>query len=411
MLHLTRIVFFIKQHHKQLQKKWKSLPLLLLFPIILIALFFYIVSSILLPDEDETIQVGLVDLDKSEETTMLVDVIDNSSLLGSYIHITHFTGPEAERAVKDGTISAYIAFPEQFTNDLYTGKSVEIPIVGNADRPVESYVIKELVESMTRYIASAQASILTINEYAKQLPISDKKRQEILLDQFNEFMIYTLSAKGKIFNEREVTNLTTSNPAHYYALAGWFVLTTIWFFGIFTLLGDDEGTSMWNRMRLYNVTFLQRMISRLAVTFGYGMLLAMSGFILYIKLTKTEFYLIDFGRITLLVTIYSLLFLTGMAISDLLFRSKKMTLFIQGIFTGLVLFISGAFIPSLYFPEKVQTVLPYLFSAQAFDQLTKVAMEGRMFAEYGILILLGLVHFAVLVVLSIWKERVQEWQQ
>ncbi|SDJ97408.1 ABC transporter permease [Sediminibacillus albus] len=404
---LKRIAFFTGQYQKQLQKKWKSLPLLLLFPILIIGLCFYVLVSFLLPAEDKPIEVGLVDLDKSEETTMLVDVIDNSSLLGSYIHINHLTNQEADHALEKGKLSSYILFPENFTNDLYSGNPVNIPIVGNPNQPVESYIIKELIDSMTRYIASAQASILTINEYAKQLPIESEQRQEMLLDQFNQFMIFTLSAKGKIFHEKEIANLTTTSPVQYYSLSGWFLLVTIWILGIYILLGNEEKASMWNRMRLYGVTKLQRMISRIIISLAYGCLLALTGFYLFIKFTNIEFYLIDYGRISIIVGLYSLTFLLGLAIIDSAVPSKKLSLLMHFTFTGLILFISGAIVPSIYFPEKAQTALPYLFSTQAFDWLTQVAIEGRMFVEYGPLAVSALGGILLLVAFSTWKERTQ----
>ena len=76
--------------------------------------------------------------------------------------------------------------------DLYEGESVTIPIVGNPARPTDSYLVKELVESMARYIGAAQANILTIYDYAKETDMSQEQRQELMLAAIYGFYdVYT----------------------------------------------------------------------------------------------------------------------------------------------------------------------------------------------------------------------------
>ncbi|WP_112180944.1 MULTISPECIES: ABC transporter permease [Paraliobacillus] len=404
MSSLKRILFFIKHYQKQLQKKWKSIPLLLLFPILIVGLCFTIVVTLLLPSENKPIEVGLIDLDQSEETTMLVNVIDDSSLLGSYIHISKYTEEEADHAIEQGTISTYIMFPENFTDDLYNGNSVGVSIIGNPDMPIDSYMIKELIDSMTRYIASAQANILTIDKYAKQLPIDNQKRQEILMEQFNQFLLFTVS-NDKVVYEKEITNLTTTSPIEFFSLSGWFVIFTIWIIAIYIVLGKDESLSLWNRMRLYGVTMLQRLISRLILSLFYGFILAIGGFYLFIQVMDIEFYLIDYARIGMLVSFFCTLFLVGLSFIDLLIKSKKLALIIQLFYTSSVLFMSGSILPTLYFPEDVKYYLPYLFSAETFYWLTEIAIKGRMYVDYTLLFLLVVISVATLIALAMWKER------
>ncbi|WP_138416082.1 ABC transporter permease [Aquibacillus sediminis] len=405
-MNVRRLLFFMKNYQKQLQKKWKSLPLLLLFPMVIIGLCFFILVSLFLPTEEQVIQVGLVDLDQSEETATMVSLIDDASLLDSYIHINTYSEQEASQALTNGEVSAFITFPKNFTSDLYNGNSVEVPIVGDPDKPIESYIIKELIDSMTRYIASAQANILTINDYAKRLPINDREREEMVMQQFNEFLLFTLS-KDQAIQTEEITNVTTASPLKYYSLSGWFVLSTIWVFGIYILLGKTDGHTMWNRIRLYGVTMFETVFSRLLIAFFYGFILAMIGFYLYIKIHTIEFYLIDYGRVSLLIGLYQLIFLTGIAMIDLVLKSKKVTLLLQVVLTGIVLFMSGAILPSLYFPEKVKEILPYIFSTEAFHWLIEVAIEVRLHAEYTVLLVDAVVGVLLLFGLSMWKERGQ----
>ncbi|GAA5417085.1 hypothetical protein Pryu01_02146 [Paraliobacillus ryukyuensis] len=404
MANLSRIVFFLKQYQKQIQKKWKSLPLLLVFPILIIGLIFFILVSLLLPDEQQSIEVGLVDLDESEETTMLVDLIDEASLLGSYIHIKKYTAEEAQSALDMGTLSAYVTFPENFTTDLYQGDPVKIPIMGNQKQPVKSYIIKELLNSMTRYIASAQANILTINQYAKSLPMEEAERQEILLNQFNQFMLFTLS-KDNIIQEEQISNLTTTSPVQYYSIAGWFILITIWMLSIYILIGKEDGVAIQNRMRLYGVTRFQQMVSRMLLVFIYGLVLGLISLFAFINLLKIEFYFSDYLRAGIVISLYSLLLLLVLAVIELIFTSKKVSLLVQISVTSIVLLLSGALIPTLYFPEQIKAMLPIVFSTEAFHWLTELVLKGRLFIDVMPLLLLMLAGLGIFTGCSLWKER------
>src|SRR5699024_3697069 len=162
---LKHIGLFMKNNGKHLWRKWYTLPLLLFFPIIMITLVILMVTVYFSPDGEQTIRVGLVDLDQSEETKLVVQLIEDSSQLGSFIQLETMSENEAKTAIESNKISAYITFPDQFTNDLYKGAPVDLPLIGNPQKPTESYIINELLDSVTRHIRYSQANILTINEY------------------------------------------------------------------------------------------------------------------------------------------------------------------------------------------------------------------------------------------------------
>src|SRR5699024_12600814 len=91
MKNLKHISLFMKNNGKHLWRKWYTLPLLLLFPIILFASLIFILTAYFSPDEAHTIQVGLVDLDQSEDTQLVVQLIEDYSQLGTFIQIETMT--------------------------------------------------------------------------------------------------------------------------------------------------------------------------------------------------------------------------------------------------------------------------------------------------------------------------------
>src|SRR5699024_7265650 len=98
------IRLFIEQHAKKVWRKWYSLPLLLLFPLIIIGLLAMIAASFLTQEEEEAIQIGLVDLDESEETQMVNELLSDTEELGSLLEITPMSEEEAEEKIKKDEI-------------------------------------------------------------------------------------------------------------------------------------------------------------------------------------------------------------------------------------------------------------------------------------------------------------------
>lgn len=168
MLSVRRLLFFMQQYTKQLRKKWATLLLLFLFPILLIGLLLGLVVGLLVPDEHSPIRVALVDEDGTKESRLFGSLLAEVASGDAVIQIIALTAEQAQQLMVQNEISTYFSFPEGFTADLYEGESAAIPIVGNPARPTDSYLVKELVESMARYIGAAQANILTINDYAKK---------------------------------------------------------------------------------------------------------------------------------------------------------------------------------------------------------------------------------------------------
>src|SRR5690625_5795247 len=93
------ITLFIKNNIIQLKRQWLSLSLLLLFPIILIGLSIFLIATYLLPSEENVIEIGLVDLDKSKETELVTEMITNETDANEIIKIKNMEEAEAKNKI------------------------------------------------------------------------------------------------------------------------------------------------------------------------------------------------------------------------------------------------------------------------------------------------------------------------
>ncbi|GAA0438006.1 hypothetical protein GCM10008983_13660 [Lentibacillus halophilus] len=403
MTFIRHSLLFFKSNLKTLQRKLPVLPLLLLFPVILVSLMAVIAISIIQPDEDEPLRVGLVDLDKSQETEMVIELIESSSQTGNYIKMEALTEEQAREQINE-QLSAYVSFPKGFTESLYNGDSVTLEVTGNAGRRTESYLVKELLDSLARHIRTSQANILTIDDYLKPLPIADDKRKDILVQQFKDFLIYT-AGKDKLLSEEQITNQATSSPVHYYGLAAWFIIITIWLLAFYSFFSNDDGIRMQNRMRLYGVTVLQQLTAKITATCLITSVLGAISFYLYVSIMAIPLYSEDYIRIALLTLLYCLIYLGILAMLETIFTGHKIRLLMQSLLTLLVLLASGAIIPTLYFPLYMQHLLPYLFASEGFRWLQEIILNGRFYADYIPMTLMLLCTVMILIGTSVWKER------
>ncbi|SHN23091.1 ABC transporter permease [Gracilibacillus kekensis] len=403
---LKHIVLFTKSNLIQLRRKWLSLPLLLLSPILLIGLLILTVISMLDVTNQKTIEVGLVDLDQSEETEIIVKLLEESSQLGNYFTMEKVEEEQAIKAIENNQISSYIIFPDDFFQNLMDGERSQLSIIGNPKQPIESQLINELIETVTRHIRGSQANILTINHYAKQLNMDSEERNKLLFEQFTDYFFYVLGG-DQVIQEDQVTNNATSSTILYFSIAGWFTLVTIWIFIIYTMLHKDNNLRMRQRMRLYGVTDLQQAIATGIVTLLITAILAVLSFSL-IPYFFNEVIITgeNYIRLSQLLLFHGIIFLQCIILIDWLISSKKLTVLIQTLFTGIIILFSGAIIPKIYYPIYLEEFFLMSFSHQSFYWMEQIILNGRFYAELQPLIFTTIIGGVLLVIVSFGKERV-----
>src|SRR5690606_20316746 len=100
-----------------------------LFPLILIGMLVGLAAGLIIPVEDSPIRVALVDEDQTKESKLISTLLTETANGQSYIEIFPASGEEAERLIARNEISTSFSLPKDFTDDLYEGESVIIPMV------------------------------------------------------------------------------------------------------------------------------------------------------------------------------------------------------------------------------------------------------------------------------------------
>lgn len=341
--------------------------------------------SLIVPPKGEKIEIAFVDLDGTTETALMGELLQLSMKDSEHMKVSFMTQEEAEQGIRQDELSAYIVLPEKFTKHLYKGKGVTLPVVGNPKRASESLIVLELIDSLTRYIESAQANILTVYSYVLDMNLTAQQEKQIVLEQFIDFTLYSLG-KSNILKEEVLENEASTSPKWYYMLACIFSMLTIWLVGFYILLRKEEHHAMEIRLKLLGVTPLQKTTAKIIVAFMSSLIFAIPTFFIFMQYVGYDFFVLDYVRVFLFVSLYAMLVLIGVAIIDLLVASLKVSLLVQMVFVLVFILVSGSFIPTIYFPLMLQNVLPWLFPNEVFNWLVDIILKERNYANYTVLV-------------------------
>ena len=403
---IQHVLFFLQHEGSSIKKKWKSLLLLFIIPVVLLACLTILVVSFFKEKEIEPLQLVLVDETPSKESQMMAQLLILTVADNEQLSIQQMDKKTALTGLQNNDVTTIIEFPAQFTDDLLNGRAVQLIVTENGSKRIDTYLIRELLNSLTLYIESAQANILTLYDYAKEINMPKPEYEQFQMDQFMNFTMDTLG-KNNLLWKVDIQNIVTDTPLNYYAIAALYSLLIIWLVGFYILLRKEESEGIHLRYTLYNVTQLQRMSARAIWAFCF----AFSGFFLSVysisRLLHLDLLRLDYLRIALFTFLLSATFLVFIIIIDLLITSLRIKIVAMSAFSFISVLSSGAFIPAIYFPAYIRHLLPYNYMYVGFEWILDIAILGRNYAEYQFMVSAFLICSLLLLGVSIWKER---WQ-
>lgn len=400
---MKHIFVFIANDISRLKRKWLTLPLILVSPIIFIGLIIWMLSLLLSFDEADKMSVGIVNLDDSDETAMIVSALAGSAELADGLEITEVSESDAKQMIENNTLVSYIIFPGKFTEKMMQGESSELIVVGNPDMQLESYVISSVIDTVVRHIRNSQANILTINHYAREFGMTDEARQDLIFEAFVSQFIQVFSSDTLMNEHQKTQNISAGNM--YFIVNGLFIIMTVWVYILYIALMRDAGSNLEERMRVFGVTYLAQGLAKVlsigtiitiaSALFTYGVLM-LGGIDLEIE---------NLLRLLILIAAHIFTTVMIMIIIDWIFPSFKISMiFGLIVLLGIILF-AGSIIPKIYFPLYMDTVFDYTYSYQALSWMEEIVLNGRFTMEIDIIIVTLSAAAILLLILSVLKER------
>ncbi|WP_169516124.1 ABC transporter permease [Jeotgalicoccus psychrophilus] len=400
---MKHIFVFIANDISRLKRKWLTLPLILISPVIFIGLIIWMLSSLLSFDEAAKMSVGLVNLDDSDETAVIVSALAGSAEAADGLEIIEVSESDAKLMIENDTLVSYIIFPGKFTEKMMKGESSELIVVGNPDMQLESYVISSVIDTVVRHIRNSQANILTINHYAREFGMTDEARQNLIFEEFVSQFIQVLSSDTLMDEHQKAQNISAGNM--YFIVNGLFIIMTVWVYMLYIALMRDISSNLEDRMKVFGVTHLAQGLARVLST---GIIVTVaSALFTYGVLTFGGIDLETENLLRLFILIALHIFITAMImiIIDWLLPSFKISMVVQLAVLLMIILFAGSIIPRIYFPIYLDTFFDYMYSYQSLSWIEEIILNGRFTMEIDIMIATFGIAAVLLLVLSVLKER------
>ncbi|WP_166626340.1 ABC transporter permease [Jeotgalicoccus sp. S0W5] len=403
MKKMRHILVFIANDLHRFKRKWLSLSLILLAPILFTALLIWILGNVLSVEDEQEINIGLVNMDENETTDMLVNTLADTADFTDGIEMERLDIDEANALIDNNELSAFIVFPENFAENMMEGQTSQLEVTGNPDRKLESYMIRSVVDTLIRHLRNSQSNVLTVNHYAKSFDMSDEQREDLIFQEFVSQFVQVISS-DTLVDEEEVSQ-NFSLGISYFLLNGMFILLTIWLYLLYLMLMKDKNPGLSERMKLLGVGHLAQGISRITALMLIMILPSVLILMTALYLIGNALVIENLMRIGILIVIHLLITVILLLIVDWLSKSYKLTMILQLMMLSLIIVFSGAIIPRIYFPLYFDWIFDVTYSYQALNWLQEIVLNERFTMEINIMLFSLCTLLVMMLIIGLLKER------
>ncbi|WP_408007909.1 ABC transporter permease [Pseudalkalibacillus sp. A8] len=251
---------------KEIFRKPIAWVVLFLMPFALIGFLLYglenvIKSESLLPP----FEVAVVDKDDSPETRLLIQQFQDDDELQALITFRKVNEEKAQSLLAENKIAAILIVPEGFTNGLQFGENKPVTVIGNEQRPFQTALFVEMMNSAANLVSAAQSGVNTIYDYLKDQNLSHSYVMDVSDQMIFDFTTFAFGRK-QMFEKESVQSFQGVTPLKYYSVSGFIFLLLLT--GLLTMgLTSSTNTRIEERLRTFGVSSSAHIFSGFATQF------------------------------------------------------------------------------------------------------------------------------------------------
>lgn len=354
---------------------------------------------------DKKFPVGVIMEDDSNLANTVADALLNMKAVNENLDIKFIQKDSAIDMLKSSEIIAAIHIPEDTAHDIVTGKNTPITIIFPEDSGFEAVIIKELADSVTTMLGSAQAGIYSIYDFYNENEAADKIDDALL--RMNLKYINIAATGNKMFDKTVVT-ASGSIPLMTYYICGALVLFIL-LFGI-NCFNGRLSLSSYNSKRLSQSgtpLIAQGLSSYISTALGQLTAIAIVATPAVFIMKMFNLKLEGPARIGMILTIPIFIMIS----SSFVYLISSITEHVTGqvmitFFSTIVMcFISGCFIPTAMLPDILKIVSKFM-PAYYMINFSSSFLSGS-FDGISLLICLGfaIILFLLGLLISYQKRR------
>ena len=166
--------------------------------------------------EDSTsITIGVLDLDNSNYSKLLLSYFEENEALSSYISLVKGTADELNEMMIQNSLDMYLEIPKDFVTNMVQIEHAPIKVYINTYDSTKALLIKNLLQSYEKYVAAVEIGCVTLYEVMElsKMPqeLIDEKNVEISYD-----LIFTAISKDAFFKEVNISDISAIPLKTYY---------------------------------------------------------------------------------------------------------------------------------------------------------------------------------------------------
>jgi ABC-2 type transport system permease protein len=413
MKHLAHVWFIALKDLKIFVKDRQSVFFFIVFPFLFIILFNFLLGGV--GSEDERLELHLVTREASGSLSYQIigamETLDEARLgPGEPVIVWDRDYDAARRAVEEGEMAGFIAFPADFTRALASGSGTQLEVFADAGNANARAALNGLAAAIASQIGTHQviinASVALMVEggtIPSDAASINQAVQQIMAEMFAAGAAGA-EAPFLAFRTEEVGNVEAENPANY-VIPGYLVM-----FVFFAAVITAEAIV---RERQNNTLerLLASSVRRESLLGGIYSGIAIRGLIQIVIFWVFGILIfhVDLGLSPLAVIILSLLMVIMSSAFALMLATLVRTQRSAGslgVITALVLApLGGCWWPFFLYPDWLQNIARITPHAWATSGFNKLMVFG---ADFGAAVpnMLALLGFAVVFgVIAIWRFR------
>lgn len=340
-------------------------------------------SSLLKEDARvEPFKAAIVNEDHTMETKMVIKQLTDSGHLNRVIKTDIMSAEKAEQLLRENKIAAIIHIPEGFSSDVAKGENTPVRVVGNPQRPLESQLVRHLLESAADFTSAAQSGINTVYYFMEdaELPKGEKRAQ--YKRDLVSFSLHILG-RGEIFEEHRQENLFQESLYDYYAISFYILCLMIWTYLCHNLLKEKAGVAVQARLSAMGYTALQSLAGKWAavsIFVFFGAMLIGVPYLIW-KDGSVPGPVFIGGTLLIVFAFASLFTLTGALI-----KNDRLNLLANMLVILLGAIIGEHLIPAVYYPEWLLQLNAFSLNGWALKFMFAIVQGGPVLKWTGILI-------------------------
>ena len=198
----------------------------------------------------QTAEIGVVIPEDEAQTKMVAQFISAMDSVKSVCHFQYLNQDKAMASLEKGTLDAVLSLPEQFYEDVDSGKNTPATIYFPENAPLNTRVFGELVTDGVSLLRTAEAGVYAAYDTA-QIYQTEISRNQIG-DVISGLYIYEAFDRTSVFQKNVYSSLGKADLHQYYFSAA--VLLLFLMMGVnYGYLYQKQSRAVEEKIRIYGI--------------------------------------------------------------------------------------------------------------------------------------------------------------